>query len=150
MNTQTRANRKLDFLKRSFIRISIIVFVLATAGMIYQTAATESDHRKYPPPGILVNVDGHKMHIYCMGEGSPMVILDHAGGGSSMDWSLIQPKLAEHTPGSAPTTVQVMAGAITIRRRARWSNRSMNCMDCWKVQMKKDHMSLWGILTALV
>src|SRR5262245_46355876 len=36
------------------------------------------------------------MHIYCMGEGSPTSILDHAGGGSSVDWSLIQPKLAEH------------------------------------------------------
>jgi pimeloyl-ACP methyl ester carboxylesterase len=37
------------------------------------------------------------MHIYCMGEGSPTIILDHVGGGSSMDWALIQPKLAEQT-----------------------------------------------------
>jgi pimeloyl-ACP methyl ester carboxylesterase len=97
MYTQTRANRILDFLKRSLIRLSIGIFVLAIAGMIYQTAATEADQRKYPPPGVLVNVDGHKMHIYCMGEGSPTIILDHVGGGSSMDWALIQPKLAEHT-----------------------------------------------------
>lgn len=94
---KTRARRILDFLKRSLIRISIIAFVLAITGMIYQTAATESDQRKYPPPGILVNVNGHKMHIYCMGEGSPTIILDHVGGGSSVDWSLIQPKLAERT-----------------------------------------------------
>jgi pimeloyl-ACP methyl ester carboxylesterase len=94
---KTRARRILDFLKRSLIRISIIAFVLAITGMIYQTAATESDQRKYPPPGILVNVNGHKMHIYCMGAGSPTIILDHVGGGSSVDWSLIQPKLAEHT-----------------------------------------------------
>jgi pimeloyl-ACP methyl ester carboxylesterase len=65
--------------------------------MIYQTAATEADQRNYSPPGILVNVDGHKMHIYCVGQGSPTIVLDHAGGGSSVDWSLIQPKLAEHT-----------------------------------------------------
>ena len=97
MYTQTRANRILDFLKRSLIRLSIGIFVLAIAGMIYQTAATEADQRKYTPPGVLVNVDGHKMHIYCMGEGSPTIILDHVGGGSSMDWALIQPKLAEHT-----------------------------------------------------
>jgi pimeloyl-ACP methyl ester carboxylesterase len=32
-----------------------------------------------------------------MGEGSPTIILDHVGGGSSMDWALIQPKLAEQT-----------------------------------------------------
>jgi hypothetical protein len=94
---KTRARRILDFLKRSLIRISIIAFVLAITSMIYQTAATESDQRKYPPPGILVNVNGHKMHIYCMGAGSPTIILDHVGGGSSVDWSLIQPKLAERT-----------------------------------------------------
>lgn len=97
MRTQTRANRILDFLKRSLIRLSIVIFVLAIAGIIYQTAATESDQRKYPPPGVLVNVNGYKMHLYCMGEGRPTIILDHVSGGSSMDWALIQPKLAEHT-----------------------------------------------------
>src|SRR5262245_58094819 len=89
----TSAHKTLHFLKRSFM----VIFVLILAGMIYQTAATESDQRKFPPPGILVNVDGHKMHIYCMGEGSPTIVLDHVGGGSSVDWALIQPKLAEQT-----------------------------------------------------
>jgi pimeloyl-ACP methyl ester carboxylesterase len=96
MKTKT-SHRVMDWLKRGFIRVSIFIFVLAIAGMIYQTAATESDQRKYPPPGVLVNVGGYKMHIYCMGEGSPTIILDHVGGGSSVDWALIQPKLAEHT-----------------------------------------------------
>jgi len=95
---KTKASRKiLDWLKRTSIRLTILIFALAIAGMIYQTAATEADQRKYPPPGILVNIDGYKMHIYCMGEGSPTIILDHVGGGSSVDWALIQPKLAEHT-----------------------------------------------------
>ena len=97
MNSKTFLNGISRFLIRSLLWISILVFVLAMAGMIYQTAATEADQRKYPAPGELVNVDGHMMHIYCLGEGSPTVILDHAGGGSSVDWSLIQPKLAEHT-----------------------------------------------------
>jgi pimeloyl-ACP methyl ester carboxylesterase len=97
MNTQTRSKRILDFLKRSFVGVSILVFVAAIAGIIYQTAATEADQRRYPPPGVLVNVDGYKMHIHCMGEGSPTILLDHVSGGSSVDWSLIQPKLAEHT-----------------------------------------------------
>jgi pimeloyl-ACP methyl ester carboxylesterase len=97
MKTKAFTHKNLNFLKRAFIRVTIFLVVLAITGVIYQTAATEADQRKYPPPGILVNVDGHKMHIYCMGEGSPMVILDHAGGGSSVDWNLIQPKLADHT-----------------------------------------------------
>jgi pimeloyl-ACP methyl ester carboxylesterase len=86
-----------NFLQRMLIWLSAFVFVLAIAGMIYQTAATEADQRKYPPPGMLVNVDGYKMHIYCVGQGSPTILLDHVAGGSSVDWALIQPKLAKHT-----------------------------------------------------
>lgn len=87
----------INFLKRSLIILTVLIFVLAITGMLYQTAAAESDQRKYPPPGVLVNVDGYQMHIYCTGEGSPTIILDHVGGGSSVDWALIQPELAKHT-----------------------------------------------------
>ena len=97
MKTQTRAHRTLDFLKRAFVRVSIFVIVLAIAGVIYQTAATESDQRKYPPPGVLVNVGGYKMHIYCMGEGSPTVILDAANMGTVSNWAWIQPEVAKAT-----------------------------------------------------
>ena len=97
MNTQTHANRILDFLKRSFVSITVLVLVLAITGMIYQTAATEADQRKYPTPGVLVNVGGYKMHIYCMGEGSPTVILDSANMGMVSNWAWIQPDVAKVT-----------------------------------------------------
>jgi pimeloyl-ACP methyl ester carboxylesterase len=97
MKAKTTTHTLSDWLKRALLRVSIVLVGLAIAGMIYQTAATEADQRNYPPPGVLVNVDGYKMHIYCMGKGSVTLILDHAGGGSSVDWSLIQPKLAEQT-----------------------------------------------------
>lgn len=84
-------------LGRFLIGLIAFLILLAITGMIYQTAATESDQRSYPPPGVLVNVNGYKMHIHCIGQGSPTILLDHVGGGSSMDWALIQPKLAEHT-----------------------------------------------------
>ena len=95
MNTRFRGFTIL--LKRSIIALTVFVFALAITGMIYQSAAAESDQRKYPPPGVLVNVDGHKMHIYCAGDGSPTILLDHVGGGSSVDWALIQPELTKHT-----------------------------------------------------
>lgn len=94
---KTRSQKIANTVFRFLIGITIFLILLAITGMIYQTAAAESDQRKYPPPGVLVNVDGYKMHIYCIGEGSPTIILDHVGGGSSQDWDLIQPRLAEHT-----------------------------------------------------
>jgi len=97
MKTQTRSQKTLGFIKRGVIGTIAVILLLAITGTIYQTAASEADKRNFPPPGNLIDVDGYKMHIYCMGEGSPTIILDHVGGGSSMDWALIQPKLAEHT-----------------------------------------------------
>ncbi len=97
MNSKMRTQKILRNIKRSIIGIVSIVLLSTIAGTIYQTAASEADQRNFPPPGNLIDVDGYKMHIYCMGEGSPTIVLDHVGGGSSVDWALIQPKLAEHT-----------------------------------------------------
>ena len=97
MNTRTWSQRIFHVLKRSLLWLSTSIVVLAVTGIVYQTASTEADQRKYPPPGVLVNVDGYKMHLYCLGQGSPTIVLDHVAGGSSVDWALIQPRLAEHT-----------------------------------------------------
>jgi pimeloyl-ACP methyl ester carboxylesterase len=97
MKTLNRSQRIMNGFKYSLIWIAILISKLAIMGTIYQTAATEADQGKYPPPGVLVNVNGYKMHIYCVGEGSPTIILDHVGGGSSQEWALIQPTLAKHT-----------------------------------------------------
>lgn len=86
-----------DWLKRSLLGLSVLIFVIVMAGMIYQTAATEADQRKFPPPGALVNVHGTMMHIYCVGEGSPTVILDSANMGTVSNWAWIQPEVATLT-----------------------------------------------------
>jgi pimeloyl-ACP methyl ester carboxylesterase len=91
------SRKVFDWLKRIVMRLIIIIIVLALAGIIYQTAATESDQRKYPPPGALVNVGGYKMHIYCMGEGSPTVLLEAANMGTVSNWAWIQPEVAKAT-----------------------------------------------------
>src|SRR5512134_1235651 len=97
MNRQQRTNQAWNFFKRSLIVLSILVFVLAMAGMIYQTASAEADRRNLPAPGNLIDVGGFKMHIYCMGEGSPTVILETLSGGTSSYWGWIQPEVAKET-----------------------------------------------------
>ena len=92
-----RFRKILNFLKRSIIVMTVGLFVLAITGMVYQTAATESDQRKYPPPGNLIDVGGFKMHIHCEGEGSPTVILEAASGGTSLNWGWIQPEVQKET-----------------------------------------------------
>jgi pimeloyl-ACP methyl ester carboxylesterase len=85
------------FLKRLLIWSSVFVFVLAMAGTMYQTASAEADRRNLPAPGNLIDVGRFKMHIYCMGEGSPTVILETLSGGTSSYWGWVQPDVAKAT-----------------------------------------------------
>lgn len=48
-----------------------------------------------PPPGRLVWVGGHRLHLHCAGARMPAVVFDAAIGGSSLSWTLVQPAVAE-------------------------------------------------------
>ena len=50
-----------------------------------------------PPPGTLVSVGNHRLHLRCEGRGRPVVIFDAALGGSSLSWSLVHPAIARIT-----------------------------------------------------
>jgi len=50
-----------------------------------------------PAPGKMIDVDGHKLHIHCVGphDAKPAVILEAGGGTFSRDWAAVQRLLAE-------------------------------------------------------
>lgn len=74
-----------------------LLFLSASAGAIYQARSNARDQRLYPPPGNLVDMDGYRLHLYCVGEGGPTVILDYGLGGSYLDWYFVQPEVARFT-----------------------------------------------------
>jgi pimeloyl-ACP methyl ester carboxylesterase len=45
----------------------------------------------------LIDIGGAKLHINCTGTGSPAVVLEAGFPGSSMDWVLVQPVVAQFT-----------------------------------------------------
>lgn len=47
------------------------------------------------PLGRLVDVGGYSVHLYCVGAGSPTVVI--TGAGYSFDWGLVQPEVAKFT-----------------------------------------------------
>ena len=71
--------------------LSVIV-VLAMA-----VPACPQKPQQASPPGSLVDIGGRKLHLYCTGRGDPTVILMAGGGAFSIDWALVQPKVAQHT-----------------------------------------------------
>ena len=76
-----------------------ILAVLAVAAIAggYETVREALDARAYPPPGQLVDVGGHRLHLYCTGSGSPTVVLEPGLGASSADMSWIAPVVARDT-----------------------------------------------------
>src|ERR1700734_3440979 len=57
-------------------------------------SAAFSDPR---PIGQLVDIGGRKLHIHCMGGGSPTVVVENGGAAFSFDWDLVQPQVARLT-----------------------------------------------------
>lgn len=50
-----------------------------------------------PPLGELIEVGGHRLHIYTTGEGSPTVVFEAGGASWSLDWHLVQTEVAKFT-----------------------------------------------------
>jgi pimeloyl-ACP methyl ester carboxylesterase len=53
------------------------------------------------PPGRLVDIGTHRLHLHCAGDGAPTVVFDAALGASSLSWSLVQPSIARVTRACA-------------------------------------------------
>lgn len=73
------------------------LLVLLAAGFGYQLITTARDLASQPPPGRLVDVEGHSLHIWCTGTGDPTVVLDSGLGGIFADWWTVQTGVAKFT-----------------------------------------------------
>jgi len=89
--------RVLRGIGRTLAALVALIAILALAGASYEAIAATGDARRYPPPGQLVDVGGFRLHIDCVGTGSPAVVLDAGLSGSSLDWSLVQSELGRST-----------------------------------------------------
>src|SRR5215207_3358345 len=94
----TRPRRGLgSWIRRGLVWMIAGLLALAVIGAIYQAIATMIDERAYPPPGEMVDVGDHSLHINCIGHGSPTVILEAANFGMSAWWVRVQKQLAQTT-----------------------------------------------------
>jgi pimeloyl-ACP methyl ester carboxylesterase len=87
----------LLMIRRGLKWAGIVLAALVLLGLAYQTIASELDKGSYTPRGQLYPVNGHQMHLNCVGEGSPAVILEAGGYAESLWWYRIQAQLADET-----------------------------------------------------
>jgi len=70
---------------------------MLAAGLAYQGIESYLDRRRFPPPGRLIALGTHRLHIHELGSGAPPVVLEAGIAGSSAGWALVQPSIAEFT-----------------------------------------------------
>jgi pimeloyl-ACP methyl ester carboxylesterase len=111
---------------RGLVGLSGFLILAAVCGATWQGLATRKELASTPPPGRLVDVGGHRLHLWCMGAGAPAVILENGLGGSSADWGYVQPDVARFThvcsydragmgysdPGPSPRTARRIASEL--------------------------------------
>lgn len=77
----------------------LLILILVSAGLIWLAGAGAKSRltEQNPPPGRLVDAGGFKMHIYCTGEGSPVVILESGLTDFYVSWAKVQPGISQLT-----------------------------------------------------
>jgi len=94
------ARRRLTGISREAMRsptrqrwsAAVLVIGLNTA-----PAAAQSTEMAPQAPGRLIDIGGRSLHLNCVGDGSPTVVVENGGGAFSVDWALVQPEIAKTT-----------------------------------------------------
>jgi pimeloyl-ACP methyl ester carboxylesterase len=64
---------------------------------LYQLFSRLRDSRRFPPPGRLIRVGGHRLHARSLGAGRPVVVLEAGIAASSISWDPVQREIAAFT-----------------------------------------------------
>ena len=66
----------------------------AMLALVYQALGTRKDARVYPPPGRLIGLGSHRLHLLESGRGSPTIVLEAGLMSTVLSWSGLQRELA--------------------------------------------------------
>jgi pimeloyl-ACP methyl ester carboxylesterase len=76
--------------------VAVLLLISIATRLSIELASRELE-ALYPPPGQMVSVDGHKLMLYCVGSGSPTVVLEAGLGIGWEGWQTVIPPLAALT-----------------------------------------------------
>jgi pimeloyl-ACP methyl ester carboxylesterase len=120
---------KGDRLRRILIGLAALIVAAPIAGWIYQAVAEARDDARHPPPGKLVDVDGHRMHIFCQGHGNPTVIVEQGIGAQSLGWAPLNERMSTVTTVCAYDRAGMGYSDLSITRRLPRKSPA-DCMRC--------------------
>jgi pimeloyl-ACP methyl ester carboxylesterase len=114
-----------------------VVVAFLVAGLIYEAYADARAAQEFPPPGMMVDVGGWRLHLVCIGRGEPTVLFEPSGFGNALSFTQARERIATRTtvcsydrrgrgwsdPGPDATTVGALAndlGVLQDRAKLQW------------------------------
>jgi pimeloyl-ACP methyl ester carboxylesterase len=83
----------LGWIGRFILGIAAILALTGIAGTVARAVLRANN----PPPGQMVDVGGYRMHLHCLGEGSPTVVVEAGQGSAGIQYANIQQEFARYT-----------------------------------------------------
>ncbi len=74
--------------------VFIILTVGVLLGLLYQALGTRRDRKAFPPPGRLVDLTTHRMHVVEQGDSGPTVVLEAGLMSTVLSWTDLGRRLA--------------------------------------------------------
>ncbi len=78
----------------SLLRQVVTVAIVCCFIPVTSAIGADSDAQSLSPPGRLIDIGSHQLHIFCLGSGGPTVVIDSGLGGTSLEWITVQRTLA--------------------------------------------------------
>jgi pimeloyl-ACP methyl ester carboxylesterase len=86
---------------RVVVRVALVCVVASALGATYEWIEDRRDLAAVPPPGLMVDVGGHRLHLWCFGQGAPTVVFDSGLGGTAFDWYTVLRDVSRFTTACA-------------------------------------------------
>ena len=92
--------------------LALSVIIVSAPGASYQYVAQRRDLAAAPPPGRLIDIGGRRLHLWCEGQGTPVVMFDSSAGGTALDWYRAPCKVSRVSRQRVPATGRAWATAM--------------------------------------
>jgi len=102
METSKPRGRLARWLKRIVAALAVILVAAAA----FNAWREHADDARFPPPGRMVLVGDHRLHLHCAGSGGPTVVIEAGAGG----WSVHSRRLQSALAGSVRVCTYDRAG----------------------------------------
>ena len=73
----------------------VAALISVLLGWFYQKLGTRRDGERFPPPGRLIDIGTHRLHVFEQGSGGPTIVLEAGLMSTTLSWDNLQHKLAQ-------------------------------------------------------